>query len=291
MKTLHLDTGREMGGGQWQVLYLMERLKDATLMAPEGSPLREHFTGRIERLSFRNLRKRARDFEMVHAHDARAHGLAVMARAAMAGIAPLVVSRRVGFPVKRTVASRWKYARADGYFAVSKFVATRLESAGVSSEKIRVIYDGVPIPKPSHPQPGRVVALSNKGARIVQAAANSLRIPIQMTSDLWQDLSTASIFLYVSEMEGLGSAALAAMACGVPVIASGVGGLPEIVEHERTGLIVKNDELEGALRRLLNHPTLAAEMGRRGRDRVIGNFSVEKMVARTERAYQEILGC
>jgi starch synthase len=92
-------------------------------------------------------------------------------------------------------------------------------------------------------------------------------------------------------MEGLGSAALAAMACGVPVIASGVGGLPEIVEHERTGLIVKNDELEGALRRLLNHPTLAAEMGRRGRDRVIENFSVEKMVARTERAYQEILGC
>jgi glycosyltransferase involved in cell wall biosynthesis len=42
---------------------------------------------------------------------------------------------------------------------------------------------------------------------------------------------------------------------------------------------------------LLNHPTLAAEMGRRGRDRVIENFSVEKMVARTERAYQEILGC
>lgn len=286
MKTLHVDTGREMAGGQWQALYLIERLKDATLMVPEASALREHFSGRIERLSFSALRQSSRGFDLVHAHDARAHTMT-----AMAAGAPLVVSRRVGFPVQRTIASRWKYARPAGYFAVSEFVAERLGQAGVPGGKIRVIYDGVPIPKPANAQPGRVVALANKGVEIVQAAANSLDIPIHFSSNLWQDLSTASIFLYVSEMEGLGSAALAAMAAGVPVIASGVGGLPEIVEHERTGLIVKNDEVAGALRRLLEHPTLAAEMGRRGRERVIENFSVEKMVERTERAYQEVLGC
>lgn len=285
MKTLHVDTGREMAGGQWQVLYLTERLKDAALMVPEWSPLRERFPGRIERLSAAALRRCAKEFDLVHAHDAKAHTMA-----ALAGISPLIVSRRVGFPVKQGIASRWKYARADRYFAVSKFVAGRLQEAGVPSEKIRVIYDGVPVPEPANPQRGRVVALPNKGAEKIRLAANSLGIEIHFTSDLWQDLSTASIFIYVSEMEGLGSAALAAMACGVPVIASGVGGLPEAVEHERTGLIASDDELAAALRRLLDHPALAAEMGRRGRERVIEDFSVEKMVERTERAYEEVLG-
>lgn len=286
MNTLHIDTGREMGGGQWQVLYLLQRLKDATLMVPKESPLRKHFQGPIESFSFPALKRLSREFAIVHAHDARAHTMA-----AMAGVDPLVVSRRVGFPVKKTVASRWKYARGKRYFAVSNFVAARVEEAGVAREKIEVIYDGVPIPEPSNPEPGRIVALPNKGVDIVNTAANSLGLKICFTANLWQDLATASIFVYVSEMEGLGSAALAAMACGVPVIASNVGGLPEAVDHERTGLIVNDDEVIGALRRLLENPGLAAEMGRRGRERVIENFSVEKMVERTKRGYRELLEC
>jgi glycosyltransferase involved in cell wall biosynthesis len=283
MKTLHVDTGREMRGGQWQVLYLIERLADdAVLLAPEGSGL---FASAREKglhvrpLSFATLARSARQTDLVHTHDARAHTLA-----AVAGGRPLVVSRRVGFPVKSSMASRWKYRRAALYLAVSKFAASKLREAGVSESKIRVVYDGVPVPAPGRPQPGRVVALASKPAEVPG-------IPIHLSTDLWQDLSTASIFVYSSEMEGLGSAALAAMACGVPVIASRVGGLPEIVEHERTGLLIEPGELPVALRTLLDHPAAAREMGCRGRELVKEKFTAEAMLAATLRAYGEIPPC
>lgn len=282
MRTLHVDTGREMRGGQWQALYLIERLQDATLLAPRGSGL---FAAARERglearpLSFATLARCARKVNLVHAHDARAHTFA-----ALAGGAPIIVSRRVGFPVKTSLASRWKYQRAALYLAVSQFTASRLKEAGIPESKIRVVYDGVPLPPPGVPQAGRVVALASKPVQVPG-------IPIHLSMDLWQDLSTASIFVYLSEMEGLGSAALAAMAAGVPVIASRVGGLPEIVAHERTGLLVEPGEVAGALRRLLDDPVAAMEMGRQGRERVKERFTVETMLAATLRAYGEILSC
>jgi len=289
MKTLHVDTGREMRGGQWQVLYLVERLSDAVLLVPEGSGL---FAEAREKgldarpLSLATLMRAARQADLVHAHDARAHTLA-----ALAGGAPLVVSRRVGFPVKTSQVSRWKYKRANLYLAVSKFTASKLVEAGIPESRIRVVYDGVPVSSlqklpqaPGNPGPGRVVALASKPAEVPG-------IPIHLSTNLWQDLSTASVFVYQSDMEGLGSAALAAMACGVPVIASRVGGLPEIVVHERTGLLMEIGGLGGALRRLLDDPAAAIEMGVRGRERVIEKFTVDAMVAATRHAYGEMLSC
>jgi glycosyltransferase involved in cell wall biosynthesis len=226
-----------------------------------------------------SLPRRARQVDLVHAHDARAHTWA-----ALAGGAPLIVSRRVGFPARTSIGSRWKYGRAAGYLAVSEFVAGRLKEAGVPEKKIRVVYDGVPLPPPGRPQPGRVVALAGK-------PLEASDLSIHLSADLWHDLSTASIFVYVSQMEGLGSAALAAMAAGVPVIASRVGGLPEIVEHERTGLLISRGEMTQALRRLLADPAAAAQMGGLGRQRVEEKFTVETMVESTLRAYQEVLQC
>jgi len=281
MKSLHVDTGREMRGGQWQALFLIERLADATLLAPEDSPLYRAARERgldLRPLSFTVLARLARRSDLVHAHDARAHTLA-----AIAGGAPLVVSRRVAFPVKRSFASRWKYGRARLYLAISKYVAEELRKASVPEAKIRVVYDGVPMPPPASPEPGRVVAWGGKPVEVPG-------IPIHLSTDLWHDLSTASVFVYVSEMEGLGSAALAAMACGVPVIASRVGGLPEIVEHERTGLLIEPGELPAALRRLLDDPKAAAAMGQRGREAVKERFTVEAMLEGTRRAYEEVLG-
>jgi glycosyltransferase involved in cell wall biosynthesis len=146
-----------------------------------------------------------------------------------------------------------------------------------------VVHDGVPIPEPAHPQPGRVVALASKPVEIPG-------ISVELTSDLWQDLSTASVFVYKSEMEGLGSAALAAMAAGVPVVASGVGGLPEVVEAGKTGFLVTDGDFATPVRRLLAEAGLAAEMARAGRERVQREFSVEGMVEKTVRAYREVLG-
>lgn len=288
MKTLHVDTGREMGGGQWQALYLIERLKNATLVAPEGSPLMAEARARgIEAhpLTLAALAGMARESDLVHAHDARAHTLAAVLKGA-----PLVVSRRVAFPVNKGVLSRVKYARADLYLAASRCVAGRLEEAGVEREKIRVVYDGVPLVGAASGD--RIVALASKNAGMVRRAGEIARVEVRFTTNLWEDLSKAKMFLYASEAEGLGSAALAAMSAGVPVIASRVGGLPEAVEHERTGILVDNraEEFANAIARLLSDPELAGEMGRRGRERVERMFTVEGMVRNTVTAYEEVRG-
>jgi hypothetical protein len=281
VRTLHVDSGREMRGGQWQALYLIEHLSDAVLLARAGSPLFEEAARRkltVRALSFRELAMAAREADLVHVHDACAHTLA-----AIAGVAPLVVSRRVAFPVKRGFFSLWKYARAALYLAVSKYVVARLLDAGIRGAKIRVVHDGVPLAEPARPQPGRVVALASKPIEIPG-------ISVDLTSDLWQDLSTASVFVYKSDMEGLGSGALAAMAAGVPVVASAVGGMPEVVESGKTGFLVTDDDFATPVRRLLDDPGLAAEMGRAGRERAQRDFSVEGMVEKTVRAYREVLG-
>jgi len=281
VRTLHVDSGRELRGGQWQALYLIERLSDAVLLARAGSPLFAEAARRkldARALSFRALAAGARQADLVHVHDARAHTMA-----ATIGVAPLVVSRRVAFPVKRGFLSGRKYARATLYLAVSNYVAARLQDAGVPGDKIRVVYDGVPIPEPGRRQPGRVVALVSKPVEIPG-------VSVELTSDLWRDLSTAAVFVYNSDMEGLGSAALAAMACGVPVIASAVGGLPEVVEDGKTGFLVTDGDFQKPVRRLLEDAVLAAEMSRAGRERVEQEFSVEGMVQKTMRAYREVLG-
>jgi len=281
VRTLHVDTGRELRGGQWQALYLIERLSDAVLLAREGSPLFAEAARRkveVRGLSFRSLAAGARRADLVHVHDARAHTMA-----ALAGIAPLIVSRRVAFPVRSGFLSARKYATATLYLAISNYVAARLMDAGVPGDKIRVVYDGVPIPELGRPRPGRVVALASKPVEIPE-------VSVELTSDLWRDLSTASVFVYKSDLEGLGSAALAAMALGVPVVASAVGGLPEVVEDGKTGFLVTDGDFQKPVRRLLDDTTLAAGMSRAGRERVEREFSVEGMVEKTMRAYREVLG-
>jgi glycosyltransferase involved in cell wall biosynthesis len=273
MRTLHIDTGREMQGGQWQVIYLLERLQGSQLRARRGSPLHAEAIRRGL-----NVDTKDADVDLIHAHDARAHTKYAFSRKQ-----PLVVSRRVGFPIGRSVFSRLKYRFADRYLAVSKYVAVQLQKAGVPDSKIRVVYDGIPIPpSPARPEPGRVVAVPGKYRELAG-------IPVHLSQNLFDDLSTASVFLYMSDMEGLGSAAIAAMAAGVPVVSSGAGGLPEVVEHERTGLIVRDGDYANAVRRLLDNPSLAAELGAAGRKKAIREFSVEKMVKDTLSAYNEIL--
>ena len=286
MRTLHVDTGRRMQGGQWQVVYLLEKLEGATLLAAAGSPLLEGARRRgidAQELSLLKLRRLAPAVDVIHAHDARGHTFA-----ALAAPGPLVVSRRVAFPVSQSMASKWKYGRATLFLAVSNFVADRLVDAGVSREKIRVVYDAVPLPAISTRATRCVVALAGKCEDLVRAAGVEANVPIHFSTNLWEDLSTASVFIYASPLEGLGSAALAAMAAGVPVIACGPGGLSEAVEHEKTGLVTEAREIGAALIRLLSDPQSAEQMGKQGRERVERKFTIEAMVEATRKAYAEV---
>jgi len=137
-----------------------------------------------------------------------------------------------------------------------------------------------------------IVALPSKREDLVQDAAERAGVPVRFTRNLWDDLAKAKMFLYASDSEGLGSAALAAMSASVPVIASNIGGLAEAVETGRTGILVDNRAVDfaDAIARLLRDPELAREMGRRGRERVEKMFTIEHMVRGTVAAYDEVLG-
>ena len=91
------------------------------------------------------------------------------------------------------------------------------------------------------------------------------------------------LFVMSSVTEGLGSAMLDAMACSRPVVATRTGGIPEAVEDGVTGLLVPPQDdaaLAKAIVRMLKDAALRQRLGEAGRQRVVDEFSVEKMVAR-----------
>jgi glycosyltransferase involved in cell wall biosynthesis len=105
-------------------------------------------------------------------------------------------------------------------------------------------------------------------------------------------LTEADIFCQPSLQEGLGIAALEAMAAGLPVVASRVGGLVEVVIESETGLLVTAGDAAGfarAIATLLENPAEASQMGGAGRVRVEQQFTREAMLAQTEQFYREIL--
>jgi glycosyltransferase involved in cell wall biosynthesis len=95
----------------------------------------------------------------------------------------------------------------------------------------------------------------------------------------------------ISELLGL--SVLEAMASGLPVVASRLGGVPEIVVDGETGFLVDPgdvDELHDRLALLLGDPVLAADMGRRAREVVLGQFTWEHCAARCLAAYRQLIG-
>ncbi len=105
-------------------------------------------------------------------------------------------------------------------------------------------------------------------------------------------LVACDVFALASRAEGLGVAALEAMALARPVVASRVGGLAEAVVDGRTGILVEADDVEAlaaALERLRADPVLARVLGAEGPRRVQEGFEAEQMVAAYERLYREVL--
>lgn len=110
-------------------------------------------------------------------------------------------------------------------------------------------------------------------------------------------LSAAAVFVCPSVYEPLGIVNLEAMACGAAVVASDVGGIPEVVADRDTGLLVPFDEqdpgtfragLAAAVNELLADPARAAAMGRRGRERAVREFSWERAARRTVAVYRTL---
>ena len=136
-------------------------------------------------------------------------------------------------------------------------------------------------------------------AELAEARGNVVWVRRMLpTAGVRQLLSAATVFVCPSVYEPLGIVNLEAMACGTAVVASDVGGIPEVVDDGATGMLVHFDEhavepfrtdLADAVNALLADPEAAATMGAAGRERAVREFSWERAAARTVEIYASLL--
>ena len=166
MIPLLVDLEREWRGGQNQFFLLMKGLYErghaAELVAAKGSSLGHraakagfcvHYTSRDKLRvpaahKIRNLMSDGR-FDLVHVNESHALTAAWLARAHRR--VPLLISRRVGYPLGQNYFSRARFAAAEWIIANSNWVAGQAVASGAPRDNVTVIYEGVEIPRPGSP--------------------------------------------------------------------------------------------------------------------------------------------
>lgn len=174
-----------------------------------------------------------------------------------------------------------------------------------------IVQVGRFVPEKGHRTAIRALAAlhrSNPSARLVLVGAGPLRDECEVLaaslgvrsaidfvgrhSDVRPWLWAASVFWMPSETEGLPLACLEAMSCGLPIVASDVGGLPEIVDSTCGYVIRRGDaeELANATLWLLEQPARAKELGDAGRQKVRRDYSLDKAADAYMAMYKESAG-
>jgi glycosyltransferase involved in cell wall biosynthesis len=357
MKILHMDLEREWRGGQSQALLtlrgLRERGQEVELLAAQGSPLAKRAAEsgitvhQVPRLglrawaagALRGLIARGR-FDLVHLNEPHALTAAWLARTHKR--LPLLLSRRIGFPLQKNWVSQARYRALERFIANSKDVAKSLVNSGVGEERISIVNEGVEIPPRPTPEQrssarkhwgvkdheflfGCVsVFVPEKGqrhliealpkvrtmhpeVRLILAGDGACRAELEtlakqleqsaavlfpgFVNDVAQVYTALDAFAFPSEFEGLGTALQAAMAAGLPSISTKRGALGEVVDNERTALVVEPDasEFAFAMLRLLNDVELRQRLSDAGRREVEQRFSAGRMVENTIGVYEDVL--
>ena len=127
-------------------------------------------------------------------------------------------------------------------------------------------------------------------AEAMKISANGRINFLGWRSDIDEIMPLFDIFVLPSLNEGMGRVLVEAMAAGKPIVASKVGGIPDLVQHEHNGLLVPPGDakaLAAAIRQLINDPEKAKLMGQRGRE-LCHQFSIEAMIEKIDALYMEL---
>jgi glycosyltransferase involved in cell wall biosynthesis len=347
LRVLHVDSGKDWRGGQRQVYLLArgqrEQGHEPLVIAAPDSPLIRRLRsagiaaaavrmrGDWDLAAARRVRAVLRTWnaDVVHAHDARAHAIALASLLGRREL-PLIVTRRVVFAPR----GRVKYGRRVARFiAISGAVRDALVAGGVDPARIDLVYSGVPSPVVTRPRNWRdecrwpsdavvcgiVGAMTaEKGVETLQRIGDALPADVRerirlvllggrsagsqsiggmavfragFVDEIHAAMAGLDILLHPSSAEGLGTAVIDAMALGVTPIAFRVGGLPELIEHEQSGLLVAPGDtaaFAAATARLVRDARIRAALAAAGPGRA-AQFSVDRMVRGTQRVYDAIL--
>lgn len=354
---LHIDTGRELRGGQRQLLLSLKHLAGKNvkqiIAAPTDSELlrncadyptvslsasslwRKMFPGKLLNIIDQ------KGVNIIHAHDSESHLLGLLAGRSRSQV-KLVVTRRVIFAPASGLSRKYKYARGvDAYIAISQAVANILAETGVAREIIEVIYSGIDIKAVNNAVKDEdfisdlfdkeikflivsagaltdekdfataIDAVHMAGAKIdglglaimgegplrsrLEKLINEKGFPNIRLAGYWQPLApifkAADLFLLTSRSEGLNTSALEAAACGLPLVVSDVGGLPEIARAGQNALLCqpgKADEFAAAIVKLYNEESKRREMALKSKE-IAAEFSIDKSAEGQYRLYQRVL--
>jgi glycosyltransferase involved in cell wall biosynthesis len=194
-----------------------------------------------------------------------------------------------GPDVRAEARSRWGFSRGDfvvghaAAFTHEKGQDVALQAALLLGPKLPrarmlLVGDG-----PQRSQP-RMVELARQASGIAQLPG--------FVDDLNQFYAALELYIMPSRSEAWGLTALRAMAYGLPVVASNVGGLPEAIEHGKSGWLVPPESpqaLADAIVEAASDPARLCEFGRNARERA-AQFSIDGTVEKTERFYLRLLG-
>lgn len=308
MEILHVDSATEWRGGQQLLLRLVlgqaAAGRDVAVACPPAGRLwAELGRAGVARVavpagaSARAAARIARCGARVHvAHTSHAHGNCALLST------PLIVHRWVDAVPGRGLLSRWKYRRPAHFVACSAAVARVLRNQGFGP--VTVVHGGTTPPTgPAAADAPALLALGahvpHKGHDLLAAAVTRLRAgawpgveagvagpgpvhppPLRslgQREDVGGLLRGCAVFVQPSRSEGLGMAVVEAMMLGRPVVASRVGGIPEVVQDD--GVLVEPGDVDALVEGILAARNISAERRARGAARVCRDFSTAAMVA------------
>lgn len=359
---LHVSTPKSWRGGEQQLAYLFEELDkrgiDQHILCARGGELESrceregwsHSSAKVRSSinplfakKIRSLCKK-RPFDLIHVHDSKAHTFAVMAAALFANPIPILVSRRVDFPVSSSPLSKWKYnhSKVARIICVSDTIAKITGTSIRDQSKLTTVHSGVDPARfervkqtkplfeelnlnPEIPVIGNVSALAphkdyptfiaaakalterDVDAQFVIVGDGPLRSEIHLRAersgisdrifftgfrkDVLEVLSDFSVFLITSETEGLGTSILDAFGCGIPVVATRAGGIPELVVHEKTGLSAPAKDakqLATEVERMLSDDNLRMQLVKNAKQH-LQQFTKVTTAEKTLAVYKDVL--
>jgi glycosyltransferase involved in cell wall biosynthesis len=230
---------------------------------------------------------------------------------------------------------RFKYGRGvDAFIAISQAVRNAMVVAGIDSDRIEVVYSGVPAPQVKQPRdwrselgwPSQTVVCGIVGAMTREKGLDSIsaiargfttevraRIRVVLlggkgkgafaspelegfdagfVEEIHDSMAGLDMLWHPARSEGLGTAVIDAMALGVPPVAFGVGGLPEVIVNDVSGRLISPgsvSDFSAAVAELVTDDALRQRLAEGARKRA-REFDSQAMIERTAEVYQRVAG-